>query len=88
MAKMTPNSVRVFNFLKDNHGARLTNKDIAEALGVSSSTVVGSVTGLCKKGLAVRTEEHLAGADGKDVVVKYISLTDDGMAFDPDATQE
>ena len=88
MAKMTTNSVRVFHFLQATHGARLTNKDIAEALGVSSSTVVGSVTGLCKKGLAVRTEEHLAGADGKDVVVKYISLTDEGMAFDPDATQE
>lgn len=88
MAKMTVGSQKVFHFLKDNHGARLTNKDIAEALGVSSSTVVGSVTGLCKKGLAVRTEEHLAGADGKDVVVKYISLTDEGMAFDPDATQE
>lgn len=88
MAKMTIGSQKVFHFLKDNHGARLTNKDIAEALGVSSSTVVGSVTGLCKKGLAVRTEEHLAGADGKDVVVKYISLTDEGMAFDPDATQE
>lgn len=88
MAKMTIGSQKVFHFLKDNHGARLTNKDIAEALSVSSSTVVGSVTGLCKKGLAVRTEEHLAGADGKDVVVKYISLTDEGMAFDPDATQE
>ena len=88
MSKMTPNSVRVFNFLKDNHGARLTNKDIAEALGVSSSTVVGSVTGLCKKGLAVRTDEHLAGAICKDVVVKYISLTDEVMSFDPDATQE
>ena len=85
---MTDNSRRVFNFLHDNYGTKLTNKDIADALGVSGPTVVGSVTGLCKKGYAVRTEEHVAGADGKEVVVKYISLTEDGMAFDPDAEPE
>lgn len=85
---MTINSARVFRFLKDNHEAKLTNKDIADALGVSGPTVVGSVTGLCKKGYAIRTEEHLEGPDGKDIVVKYISLTDEGMAFDPDAAEE
>lgn len=85
---MTENSKKVFHFLHDNYGSKLTNKDIADALGISGPTVVGSVTGLCKKGYAIRTEEHVKGADNKDVVVKYISLTEDGMAFNPDAAEE
>lgn len=84
----TENSIKVFRFLHDNYGTKLTNKDIADALGVSGPTVVGSVTGLCKKGYAVRTEEHVAGADGKDVVVKYISLTEEGLSYDPEAPVE
>ena len=47
---MTENSKKVFHFLHDNYGSKLTNKDIADALGVSGPTVVGSVTGLWKKG--------------------------------------
>lgn len=84
----TENSIKVYHFLKDNYGSKLTNKDIADALGVSGPTVVGSVTGLCKKGYAVRTEEHVAGADGKDTVVKYISLTEEGLDYDPEAPVE
>ena len=49
---MTENSRKVFDFLHDNYGTKLTNRDIADALGVSGPTVVGSVTGLCKIGRA------------------------------------
>lgn len=78
---------KVFNFLKENYGEKLTNADIATALGLTGPTVVGSVNGLVKKGYAVREEVTIpAQAEGeKDVKVKYISLTDDGMSFDPDA---
>lgn len=78
----------IFDFLKENHGAQLTNNDIAEALGLSGRSVVGSVNSFVKKGWAVRTEVKTEGADGKPVLVKYISLTDDGMAYDPDAVED
>ena len=85
---MTDNSRRVCQYLKDNYGAKLTNSDIATALGVSSPTVVGAVNGLVKKGRAERTEETITGAEGKPMKVKYISLTEDGYNFDPDAVEE
>lgn len=87
---MTEGSRKVFDFLKVNYGEKLTNADIARALGVSGPTVVGSVNGLVKKGYASREEVTIpAQAEGeKDVKVKYISLTEEGMAFDPDAEEK
>ncbi len=85
---MSENSRRVFEFLKDNHGEKMVNSDIATALGVSGPTVVGSVNGLVKKGFATREAVEVTGADGKTVTIKYISLTDAGMEFDPDAVVE
>lgn len=85
---MTEGSRKVFNFLKDNYGEKLTTADIATSLGISGPTVTGSVNGLTKKGYAVRTEEVLPGDNGKEVKVKYISLTEEGMNFDPDAVEE
>ena len=82
---MTENSRLVFNYLKENFGEKLTHQSIVAALGVSSATVSGSVNGLVKKGYAVRNEETEMDENGKAVTVKYITLTDDGYAFDPDA---
>lgn len=82
---MTENSRLVFNYLKDNFGEKLTHQSIVAALGVSSATVSGSVNGLVKKGYAVRNEETEMDENGKAVTVKYITLTDEGYAFDPDA---
>lgn len=82
---MKESSRNVFEFLKANYGTPVTGNDIATALGVTVPTVTGSVNGLVKKGLAVRNEEVVAGTDGKDTKVKYISLTEAGLSFDPDA---
>lgn len=82
---MTQNSRLVFDYLKDNFGEKLTHQAIVAALGVSSATVSGSVNGLVKKGYAIRNEETEMDENGKAVTVKYITLTDDGYAFDPDA---
>ena len=82
---MTEGSRKVFNFLKENAGLKVTGHDIAEALDVKINVVTGSVNGLCKKGYAVRTEEQVADAEGKMSTIKYISLTEAGLAFDPDA---
>lgn len=84
---MTDNSKRVFHFLKDNHGLNITAQEIASKLNITVSAVTGSVNGLAKKGYAVRTEEVTTAEDGKATVVKYISLTDEGMAFDPEKAE-
>lgn len=81
---MTENSIRVFNYLKEHYGEELTAQTIAEDLGVSIAAVTGSVNGLVKKGRAVRTEATQE-VDGKETTIKYISLTEDGLNFDPDA---
>lgn len=81
---MTDNSKRVFGFLKEHYGEDLTANNIAEALDVSVATVTGSVNGLVKKGYAVRNE--VAGDDDKKVI-KYITLTEEGYAFDPEAAE-
>lgn len=88
---MTENSRRVFNFLKENYGKNFTAQEIAAALDVSVNAVTGSVNGLCRDtkhpAYAMRTETQVEGADGKVATVKYISLTEEGLAFDPDAAE-
>lgn len=63
---MTPNSRKVFDFLKGNGvGVKFTTKDVQEALNLEKAgSVTGSVTGLVKKGFAVR-EKELREVDGK-----------------------
>ena len=85
---MTDNSKKVFNALKAHYGDKITHQQLVAELGVSSAAVSGSVNGLVKKGYAVRNEEIEMGEDGKETVVKYITLTEDGFAFDPDAKAE
>lgn len=85
---MTDNAKRVLKFLKDNHGMSITAQDIVSELGLTINAVTGSVNGLVAKERAVRTEEVKEGVDGKPVTVKYISLTDAGMNYDPVAEEE
>lgn len=85
---MTENSKRVFNFLKEHHGVKVTAQEIAKELDITINAVTGSVNGLTKKKYAVREEVSSQNADGKPVITKYISLTDEGLAFDPDDTEE
>lgn len=85
-AKMTENSRKVFEFLKDaGPGVKFTTKQVQTALNFEKAgSVTGSVTGLVKKGYAERFTE--VGEDGKEI--KYFALTEAGMAFDPDAVDE
>lgn len=86
---MTENSRKVFEYLKANHGKQMTAQEIAAALDVSLSAVTGSVNGLTRAtkhpAYAVRTEVEVDAGEGKKAKVKYISLTEEGLAFDPDA---
>ena len=64
----------------------VTSADIAEALDIPKKSVDGIVTaGLQRKGLAERIPAEIENADGSHKPVKFIKLTDEGYAFDPDA---
>ena len=84
---MTENSRKVFEYLKSaGAGVKITTKQVQEALGFEKAgSVTGSVTGLCRKGYAVRFKEMVETEDGKTKEVSYFCLTEAGMAFDPDA---
>lgn len=86
---MTEGSRKVFDYLKEHYGEQLTGKQIQEALGLEKlATVTGAVNGLVRNNRAIRTEAQEMGEDGKAVTVKYISLTEEGYAFDPDAVAD
>ncbi len=83
---MTANSRKVFDYLKGNGvGVKFTHKEVADALGFeTTAAVVGSVTGLVNKELAVR-EKETRTVDGKEKEVSVFYLTQKGMEYDPDA---
>lgn len=71
---------KIWDYIVAHDGENITAQDIADALCVGVKSVNGSVTSFQKKGHTIREEVAVTG--GK---VKYIRLTDDGRAFDPDA---
>lgn len=88
-AKMTENSRKVFEYLKAaGAGVKFTTKQVQEDLGFEKSgSVTGSVTGLVRKGYAVR-EKAVVEVGGKEKEVSVFYLTEEGAAFDPDADVE
>ena len=78
---------QVLDYLKGlDKSDNVTSADIAEALDIPKKSVDGIVTaGLQRKGLAERFPAEIENADGSHKPVKFIKLTDEGYAFDPDA---
>lgn len=90
MAKATisENSLNVLNYLKANAGENLTAADIAEALGLEKKQVDGIVTsGLQKRGLTERVPAVIEVEEGVTKDVKFIKITDAGLAYDHAAAQ-
>lgn len=86
MAAMKENTKKVFEYLKENDGKDLTAADVAEALGLEKRQVDGIFTSaLQRKGYGVREEAEITLADNSHQKVKYLRLTDEGFALDPDA---
>ena len=87
------NSLKVLEFVKANDGKNMTAADIAEGTGLEVRSVNGIVTSAFqKKGLMQRTPAEIEVTDEEGKVshktVKFISLTDEGRAFDPNAEEE
>jgi hypothetical protein len=86
---MSENSAKVLNYLKEVNGQQVTAADVAEALGLEKRQVDGIFTSaIQRKGLGVRTPAEIELEDGTHKQVKFLSLTADGMAFDPSADAE
>lgn len=82
MAKMfSENAQRIIRFLQDNPNVDLTAKELASAIGITSRSANGCITGLTRKGLAQRIS--IRGEAG--VEYKVVRLTDMGRQVDPDA---
>lgn len=86
---MKENSKRVLEYLKSVNGQDITAADVAEALGLEKRSVDGIFTSaIQRKDLGVRTPAEIELPDGTHRQVKFLSLTEAGMAFDPDADAE
>ena len=85
---MKENSKKVLNYLKDVND-NVTAADVAEALGLEKRQIDGIFTSaIQRKGLGVRVPAEIELEDGSHKAVKFLKLTDAGMAFDPDAADE
>lgn len=85
---LKPNSRLVYDYVKENEGNNITANDIAAGTGLDVRQVNGIVTSAFqKKNLMQRTEAEIELPDNTHKKVKFISLTDAGKAFDPDAPE-
>ena len=91
---MTANSELVLNLLKKNYGKEFSKQELAETLGISVPAVTGSINGLQKKGHVVVSREETVEVEpatetrkAKTKVVKYHTLTESGLAYDPVAEE-
>lgn len=83
---MSENTIRVLEYLKSVNGQNVTSEDVSKALGLEKRSVDGSFTaGLQRKGLGVRVPAEIELEDGTHQSVKFLQLTDEGLAFDPAA---
>ena len=86
---MKENSKNVLNYLKGLNGANVTSGDVADALGLEKRQVDGIFTSaIQRKGLGVRVPSEIELEDGTHKAIKFLRLTDAGLAFDPDASDE
>ena len=86
---MKENSKRVLEYLKTVNGTNVTAADVAAALGLEKKSVDGIFTSaIQRKKLGVRVPAEIELEDGSHKTVKFLSLTDKGMAFDPEADAE
>lgn len=85
---MKENSAKVLNYLKEIGDAQVTSADVAEALGLEKRQVDGIFTSaIQKKGYGVRIPAEIELEDGSHKNIKFLQLTDAGIALDPTADE-
>lgn len=83
---MKENTKKVITYLQGLNGADVTAADVADALGLEKRSVDGIFTSaIQKKQYGVRVPAEVQLEDGSHKAVKFLKLTDAGMALDVDA---
>ena len=83
---MKENTKKVITYLQGLKGADVTAADVADALGLEKRSVDGIFTSaIQKKQYGVRVPAEVELEDGSHKAVKFLKLTDAGMALDVDA---
>ena len=86
---MKENSRNVLNYLKEINGENVTAADVAAALELEKRQVDGIFTSaIQRKGYGIRVAAEIELEDGSHKQVKFLKLTEAGLNFDPDATEE
>jgi Mn-dependent DtxR family transcriptional regulator len=90
----TLNSQACLNFLKEHYGQEFSKHEIAMAVGISDAAVIGSVNSLEKRGYTRTTREETIELEpatetrkAKTKTIKYHTLTEAGLAYDPIAEE-
>ena len=87
--EMSENSRKVIEYLRTVNGKDVTAADVAETLGIGKQSINGIFTSaIQRKGFGFREEAEIELEDGTHQKVKYLRLTDEGMAVDLDADAE
>lgn len=91
---MTDNAMLVLTHLKNNYGKDFTKQDIADKLGISLPAVTGTINSLTKRGFVAIThtdtielEPATETRKAKTKELKYHTLTEAGLAYDPVAEE-
>lgn len=85
---MKINTKRVFEYLQEINGANVTAADVAAAVGLEKKQVDGIFTSaIQKKKLGVRVPAEIELEDGTHQKVKFLQLTETGMALDLSAEE-
>lgn len=83
---MNENTRAIFDYLKEHNGEQVTAADLSEILGIEKRKVDGGFTGgIQRKGYGVRVPAEVELEDGTHKEVKFLQLTPEGLAYDPDA---
>lgn len=79
---LTKGLAEVLETIKAAGNPDLTANEYAEQLGVKPSSVNARFNHLAKRGLGFREEVSVTNADGQEMTVKFLKLTDAGLNAD------
>ena len=86
---MKESTKTIIKYLQAHNGEDMTAADVANALGLEKKSVDGTFTAaLQRKGYGYREEAEVEIEEGKHAKVKFLKLTDAGVNYDVDATED
>lgn len=88
MVKLSENAKLVMRRLQELDGADVTVHDLSEDIGLPVNSITGIFNSFVKKGLGERVTAEVELEDGSHQKVKFLKLTDAGLALDVDAVEE